>query len=1580
MKTKRILAAVLAVLLLPLHTYAAEETTENAKYLNIPIETTLAKSELGNPFLGFDENGDILYGGDPSILVDGDTVYAYVGHDAATYEWYQMPDYRAYSSKDLIHWKYENKILDMTQVSWSLDNVTAWASQVIKFKGKYYLLFCTPTNIEGEGQGHCIGVAECDTPTGNFIPMDKPLILNSQTGMDEAWYDIDPTAWIDKDEKGNDETLYIGWGNTDAYVCQADVNEEGHLYVIDQNNNGVVSKADGDIVQFSFKGNPAGASFTEASYFYRQQDEKGNYYGDYYVFYAAGWREQMAYSTTKDLMSGELEFGGIVMPPSPTCGTNHPAVFDYKGQSYFVYHTGALPWGSGVRRCVCMDEFSVNGDGTIDPIMMTSTGISGDMTQIFDHEGVPIAHEPYVNPLSDAQYPMRKDILADENAKTEDAAWELEKGKADPDKDAYVSIQSYNKPGLYLCAEDNKIVLTQDDKKDDKETAAKMTFRTLEGFAGYGVSFESVAKPGYYLASVEGDLILSDQILPEACTFQIQTDTKAVSLEILKTKRLYTVGSKLQTDDIRVIVHYENGNELRTNTFTTNADSIDMNRVGNKQLKITYKEGDTVLEESVPIRVVKESRTANVVKAWSASSMIYEEADSLVKKYTFENDLNGADMQKLHNDGIYNGSAVYGDGKYGKGILLGDYGLKLNVGELGEDYTISMWVNPSSEVLNYSSLLFLGTPKGAAEQWVSLTGDGNGGIRLWSTGDSLAWETAFSGILLPVHTWSHITLTQKGNQATLYLNGEEKGSGSAARPLMNAVNDIYIGVNHWDSLYQGMIDEVTVYDEALSAAQAAALYAPKLPETVLEETGFEVEEAMDLYTGVSTRLQAGLPNGIAVSDAEISYASDTPQTVTVDKTGLLTGVQAGDAVITTTVTVGNVTKTADTRVTVVDAKELKNIPLAAGYDMNGGENGVITDISGNGNHATIVNPGATSYVKDGERTVLQIQDTDGYITLPYDIYTTLTDKEAFTIETTFARTKQDAYTAWLFCMGSKTAGKNYLFFSPFFEDKIRAGIKDSSVEKIYQSNYSLEVEQYYTVSMVYDHGMISLYVDGVLAGPPLKSGMSMEKIINDGTSEGILGYIGKSCWSADSNLLAKIDSFKIYDKALSASEIQLLNPECREVLKKQLDTAVSEETIIGDKNESIDKVSCDMNLVNNTEKWNIGWISSNPSVIAANGTVTNPKTETEVTLTAYISYGMMTVEKSFTVTVLPLDLSEVEAMLSEAKSLDYSLFKEDSASGMMELLTSLEKTPLSELQSQQEVQEIRRAFIKAASGLVYIDEYKDPWNIIAKSEPKARAFYHVGETETLFELPEELENGVTVTYTSDNEEVAVYEDGKARAAAEGTAILTVTVTAKADGFPMEYSTCVEVGENAGGLPYVDVAEGDWFYDAAAYTYYEGLMTGTDTTHFAPYNQLARAQFALILYRMEGEPAVNTDKSFGDIRGDEWYGPAVLWAAEQGIVTGYTDTKLFGPADNITREQMVVMMHRYAKYLGKDTNVSADYSNFADASSVSGFAEKAMGWAVGNGIIAGKDNGTKIEPWGNTSRAEAAIIIQRFMKE
>ena len=184
---------------------------------------------------------------------------------------------------------------------------------------------------------------------------------------------------------------------------------------------------------------------------------------------------------------------------------------------------------------------------------------------------------------------------------------------------------------------------------------------------------------------------------------------------------------------------------------------------------------------------------------------------------------------------------------------------------------------------------------------------------------------------------------------------------------------------------------------------------------------------------------------------------------------------------------------------------------------------------------------------------------------------------------------------------------------------------------------------------------------------------------------------------------------------------------------------------------------------------------------------------------------------------------------------------------------------------------------------------------------------------------------------------------------------------------------------SGASDFTDVHENDWYYDSVQYVSKNKLMTGLNETTFGPIDPLARAQFAVILHRMNGEPEVPYSARFHDVGAGLWYTNAILWAADTQVVTGYSNGN-FGPGDLINREQMALMMYRYANYKGYDTSARADFSSYQDASMVSDFAAEAMQWAVGEKIITGKYNETQLDPKGNASRAECATIIMRFVEK
>ena len=177
-------------------------------------------------------------------------------------------------------------------------------------------------------------------------------------------------------------------------------------------------------------------------------------------------------------------------------------------------------------------------------------------------------------------------------------------------------------------------------------------------------------------------------------------------------------------------------------------------------------------------------------------------------------------------------------------------------------------------------------------------------------------------------------------------------------------------------------------------------------------------------------------------------------------------------------------------------------------------------------------------------------------------------------------------------------------------------------------------------------------------------------------------------------------------------------------------------------------------------------------------------------------------------------------------------------------------------------------------------------------------------------------------------------------------------------------------------PFTDVTEGDdWFYDAVAYVYENGIMAGTSDTTFEPYMELDRAMAAQLFYNLEGKPAVTGDSTFSDVTSGHWAVDAITWAAQNDIVAGIGGG-LYDPDTDVTREQFAQMLYNYAQYKGYDLTANGDLTQFPDDSSISFWAETALGWANGNGLINGHENGT-IDPQGSAIRAQAASILAHF---
>lgn len=244
-----------------------------------------------------------------------------------------------------------------------------------------------------------------------------------------------------------------------------------------------------------------------------------------------------------------------------------------------------------------------------------------------------------------------------------------------------------------------------------------------------------------------------------------------------------------------------------------------------------------------------------------------------------------------------------------------------------------------------------------------------------------------------------------------------------------------------------------------------------------------------------------------------------------------------------------------------------------------------------------------------------------------------------------------------------------------------------------------------------------------------------------------------------------------------------------------------------------------------------------------------------------------------------------------------------------------------------------------------------------------------GDNVTITVSPDEAYMLDELTVTANGKEVEVKDNG------DGTytfkmpsadAKIVVTFAEDPDWEP-------EPEEPA--MPFTDVNEGDWFYDVVLYAYDNGLMTGVSATEFAPNQTTTRGMIVSMLARLEGVTNAE-DAGFADVAENDWYATAVNWAASVGVVNGYEDNT-FRPNAPITREQMAAILYNYADYKGYDVSARADLSDYADAASISSWAEDVLAWANAEGLINGM-TATTIDPQGATTRAQTAAMFERFL--
>ncbi|KAL2870740.1 glycoside hydrolase family 43 protein [Aspergillus lucknowensis] len=251
-----------------------------------------------------------------------------------------MLDWRVFSTTDMVNWQHHPTPMSLETFSWS--DAQAWAGQVVARNDRFY--YYVPIRNSATG-GMSIGVGVSDTVVGPYEDaIGGPLLENNE---------IDPTVFIDDDGQA-----YLYWGNPNLWYVK--LNEDMISY------SGEITQV--ELTAEGFGERPDNADrptmFEEGPWLTKRDDL-------YYMIYAANCcSEDIRYSTGPSA-TGPWTYQGVIMPSQGASFTNHPAVIDYRNASYFFYHNGALPGGSGYARSVAVESFEYNADGTIPELQMT---------------------------------------------------------------------------------------------------------------------------------------------------------------------------------------------------------------------------------------------------------------------------------------------------------------------------------------------------------------------------------------------------------------------------------------------------------------------------------------------------------------------------------------------------------------------------------------------------------------------------------------------------------------------------------------------------------------------------------------------------------------------------------------------------------------------------------------------------------------------------------------------------------------------------------------------------------------------------------------------------------------------------------------------------------------------------------------------------------------------------------------------------------------------------------------------------------------------------------------------------------
>ena len=647
--------------------------------------------------------------------------------------------------------------------------------------------------------------------------------------------------------------------------------------------------------------------------------------------------------------------------------------------------------------------------------------------------------------------------------------------------------------------------------------------------------------------------------------------------------------------------------------------------------------------------------------------------------------------------GDYDGEVKFDENrdssKEGKSLKLdGSYGIKLNQKNLGENFSVSLWVKPETKLVENQSVLFLGYH--SPEMWYAVSGDRNNSLmKFWyDYKPDFSWVTKTFATYAPSE-WHHIVITGDGNTIKSYYDGARISEGNEAFvPVMSGEEqDVYIGANNWDKCFNGLVDDVMVYDHTISEVDIERLYTGKSLKEIEEETG---SVDYDNYLVENYSFEDGIGDakpilkGLGKYDGELSFVAG-PNGKAIATNGY--GLDLGNKIQGTDFTVSYLVKP--------NKSQAENqVMMLMGYH----DPEHWTAISGDG--------GDQSYKLWGKTA-------DG------------------------AKTVGNAVPMSWTTIGSPT---------------------------IVNNAWSM-------VTLVGTDGHLDMYVNG----SKVASGDYNNPLC--GAKESIL--IGANYW--DPCFDGAFDEIKVYNRAMSADVIkQQAEKFLDSRLQDGLDSACSFDLIKG-QNTDPKHIRYNLELPTSVIGTAVTWTSSNPEVISEKGAVSisNESADVKLTATAELEGKTARVELEFSVDAL--DKSELNALIERAKGFDLTFMSAETAGRLNEVLAEAE-----DANTFDEIDSSIVRLTKAIETLEPADEFVDPFDVIPEAEVNVSVAE--GSSRELFILPKSILDKVTVEYTSEDSEVASYEDGKLVANKVGKTIVTATVKALSDEFEMQYATAVDV--------------------------------------------------------------------------------------------------------------------------------------------------------------------------------------------